>query len=77
MADDLAKQHVVACLVCTLAHASAMQRAEELDVLGPVDDAPPEARDQFYAETLGLYCADGQRLMMVLGSAVLGEIVMT
>jgi hypothetical protein len=66
--------HVLGCVVCTLARTTALQRAGELDALGPLDSTPAASRDQFYKETGDIYCAEGLRLMMTLGHAAMGEV---
>ena len=68
-------EHLRYCVVCSLANASAIRRGQELNALGDLEGMPPDRRDQFYAETLELYCAHGQRLVLALGMAALGEVV--
>jgi hypothetical protein len=71
-ANRAAMAHVGQCVVCTLAYLAVQQRGTELDALGTIESATDRNRDRLYAETRILYCADGLRLVLLLGDATLG-----
>jgi len=67
--------HLRRCAVCALAQTAVLQRTEQLGVLEPFETIPNQNRDQLYAETRILYCAEGLRLVLALGDAALGRAI--